>query len=104
MLELVKKYAKMYENELISIRKDLHSHPEIGRQEYRTQKIIIGLLNDLGCFTVKKCADTGVLAIIEGKKAKSDRCIGIRADIDALGIEDLKDVEYKSQNNGICHA
>jgi len=104
MLELVKKYAKEYEKELISIRKDLHSHPEIGRQEYRTQKLIIGLLNDLGCFEVKKCADTGVLAIIKGKKAVNEKCIGIRADIDALGIEDLKEVEYKSQNKGVCHA
>ena len=104
MLELIKKYAKEYEKELISIRKDLHSHPEMGRQEYRTQKLIIALLNDLGCFEVKKSADTGVIAIIEGKKSKNSRCIGIRADIDALGIEDLKEVEYKSQNKGVCHA
>lgn len=104
MLELIKKYAKMYEKELISIRKDLHSHPERGRNEYRTQKLIISVLSDLGCFSVKKCAETGVLAVIEGKKAKNDKCIGIRADIDALGIEDLKEVEYKSQNEGVCHA
>ena len=104
MLELIKKYAKMYEKELISIRKDLHSHPERGRNEYRTQKLIISVLNDLGCFSVEKCAETGVLAVIEGKKAKNDKCIGIRADIDALGIEDLKEVDYKSQNKGVCHA
>lgn len=104
MLELIKKYAKMYEKELISIRKDLHSHPERGRNEYRTQKLIISVLSDLGCFSVKKCAETGVLAVIEGKKAKNDKCIGIRADIDALGIEDLKEVDYKSQNEGVCHA
>lgn len=104
MLELIKKYAKMYEKELIFIRKDLHSHPERGRNEYRTQKLIISVLSDLGCFSVKKCAETGVLAVIEGKKAKNDKCIGIRADIDALGIEDLKEVEYKSQNEGVCHA
>ena len=72
MLELIKKYAKMYEKELISIRKDLHSHPERGRNEYRTQKLIISVLNDLGCFSVEKCAETGVLAVIEGKKAKND--------------------------------
>lgn len=104
MIELIKKYAKEYEQELIAIRKDIHSHPEIGRKEYRTQKLIIDLLNNLGCYDIKKSADTGVIALIEGKKAKSNKCIGIRADIDALGIEDLKDVDYKSQNKGVCHA
>ena len=104
MIEVIKKYAKEYEQELIAIRKDIHSHPEIGRKEYRTQKLIIDLLNNLGCYDIKKSADTGVIALIEGKKAKSNKCIGIRADIDALGIEDLKDVDYKSQNKGVCHA
>lgn len=104
MIELIKKLAKEHYNELKGIRRDLHSHPEVGKEEYRTQKLIISVLNDLGCFQVQKSANTGVIALIEGKKGKNDKCIGIRADIDALGIEDLKEVEYKSQNKGACHA
>ena len=93
MIELIKKLAKEHYNELKSIRRDLHSHPEVGKEEYRTQKLIISVLNDLGCFKVQKSANTGVIALIEGKKGKNDKCIGVRADIDALGIEDLKEVE-----------
>lgn len=104
MLTKIKDITKDIYQKLVKIRRDIHMHPEIGLQEFRTQELIINLLNDLGCYQINKSATTGVVALIEGKKEKSSKCIGIRADIDALEIEDLKDVEYKSLHKGICHA
>lgn len=104
MIEKIKNIVKENYDKLVEIRRHIHSHPEIGGQEYNTQKLIIDTLENLGCYKIQKSFNTGVVALIEGKKSKSEKCIGLRADIDALGIYDLKDVEYKSQNEGVCHA
>lgn len=104
MIENIKKIVKENYDKLVSIRRNIHAHPEIGGTEYNTQKLIIETLESLGCYKIVKSFNTGVVALIEGKKGKSNKCVGLRADIDALGIYDLKDVDYKSQNDGICHA
>ena len=105
MLDKIKKIIKEDYNRLVSIRRDIHSHPERGRNEYRTQELIIKELEKLKTFKIVKSANTGVVALIKGTKNESNqKCVGLRADIDALGIEDMKDVEYKSQNKGVCHA
>ena len=105
MIEKIKQIIKDDYNRLVAIRRDIHSHPEIGLQEFRTQELIIKELEELKCFEIKKSAKTGVVALIKGKKETTNlKCVGLRADIDALGIEDMKDVEYKSQNKEVCHA
>ena len=105
MINKVKELTKNNYEDLVSIRRDLHSHPEYGFKEFRTQELVIKELEKLGCFKITKSAITGVVALIEGKKdCNAKKCIGLRADMDALSIVDMKEVDYKSQNYGMCHA
>lgn len=104
MINKIKQLTKDNYEHLVAIRRDLHSHPEYGFKEFRTQELIINELEKIGGYKITKAAQTGVVAVITGKKGESNKCIGLRADIDALSIVDMKDVEYKSQNYGMCHA
>ena len=79
----------------------LHRHPELGRQEYETQALILKELAEMG-IEAQKIADTGVLGIIRG--GKPGKTVAFRADMDALPIEETADVPYKSQNPGVMHA
>ena len=91
------------EKEYISeLRRYFHKYPEESLKEFETAKKIEKELDKLN-IPHKRVGETGVLGIIKGKK-KSDKVLAIRADIDALKVPDLKDVEYKSQNEGYNHA
>ncbi|WP_343231670.1 M20 family metallopeptidase [Tissierella simiarum] len=87
-------------NWVIDIRRDFHQHPELGMEEYRTRDKIIGYLNDMGIEN-KIVAGTGVLGIIKG--AKEGKTVALRADIDALPMEDKKEVAYRSKVQGKMH-
>ena len=93
--------AKAIAPYLEEIYKQLHSHPELGRQEYETQALILKELAEMG-IEARKIADTGVLGIIRG--GKPGKTVAFRADMDALPIEEIADVPYKSQNPGVMHA
>jgi amidohydrolase len=87
---------------LVDTRRDFHRHPEISRQEKRTTQRIIEILKTLGV-EVQEFADmTGVVGIVRGHQ--DGPTIGLRADIDALPIQELNDIPYKSQNPGAMHA
>lgn len=88
--------------ELIEIRRDLHMYPEISENEYRTCNKICEYLEKWNIEHVKGVAETGVVAIIRGKK--EGKTIGARADIDALPIEESNDLPFKSVNEGVMHA
>lgn len=77
-------------------------HPELGFNEHRTASIISGHLEKLGLKVCKNIAGTGVTGLIEGKNP--GKTIAIRADMDALPIQEQNKVEYASTNNGIMHA
>jgi amidohydrolase len=102
LLDLIKEKAQGIENEIKAIRCDIHMHPEVGGEEYRTQKLIIDYLMQIGVDEVKPIANTGVLGLIKG--LNPGKCIGLRADIDALPIVELNDAPYKSQTTGKMHA
>lgn len=91
-----------YEKELITWRRDFHSHPETGFKEIRTSKKIIEILENFDVTIVKDFSNTAVIAIVKGNKPGP--VVGLRADMDALPLTDAKDVEYKSKNEGVCHA
>ena len=93
--------AKAIAPYLEEIYKQLHSHPELGRQEYETQALILKELAEMG-IEARKIADTGVLGIIRG--GKPGKTVAFRADMDALPVEEIADVPYKSQNPGVMHA
>ncbi len=93
---------KDYNDYMVNHRRDFHQNPEIGFQEFRTSKIIADELENFGIEVVKDFCETAVVGII--KTNKPGPIIGIRADMDALEMPDEKNVEYRSQNQGICHS
>lgn len=94
--------AKNIKDWMVKIRRDFHMNPEFGMEEFRTRDRIVEYLEGLGIEYKKGIANTGVLGIIRGKK--KGKTIALRADMDALPIQDEKDVEYKSRVSGKMHA
>ena len=91
-------------NELTNIFKDLHEYPELGFEEIRTSKIVQEKLQEFGVDEIHtEIGKTGVVAVINGNQ-KSDNQIGLRADMDALPIEETTNLEYASKNPGKMHA
>ena len=102
MLEKIKSLAAQYADEFKSIRHYLHAHPELSYQEFNTSTFIQKKLSEFNIpFTI--LAKTGVVGIIEGKNPSS-RIIALRADIDALPIQEENNVPYKSTIDGVMHA
>ncbi len=92
-----------WEPELIATRRDLHMHPEIGLEEFRTSGIVAERLRLLGYTDIQTgLAITGVKAVLTG--GKPGKTLLLRADMDALPIEEESDVEYRSQTSGMMHA
>jgi amidohydrolase len=94
------KMAETMKSELVGIRRDLHMHPELGYEEKRTSGKIKEFLKSLG-IEYRETAGTGVCAIIRGN---GDKTIGIRADMDALPLQDKKNTVYSSKVTGKMHA
>src|ERR1700735_2229584 len=90
-----------HEADLISFRRDLHAHPEIGYHEYRTTRRIARRLEAAGLRPMVLPKGTGLMVDIGSDNGP---LIALRADIDALPITDEKDVAYRSTNRGACHA
>ncbi len=101
MYNIVEK-AKAISSKIISWRRDFHRHPERGFQEERTSKIVADELRRLGIEVVEGVGRTGVVGILRG--GKPGKVLAMRADMDALGIQEENDVPYKSVNDGIMHA
>ena len=92
---------KAITEEMIAIRRELHMYPELGTEELETQKRISALLTKWG-IEHKPCADTGIVGIIRG--GKPGNVVGLRADIDALPLQEDRSREYCSKNDGVMHA
>ena len=96
------KTVASYLPELTALRHDLHKHPELGFEEIRTAKTIAGTLERYGLEVHTGWAKTGVLGIL--RKGSSTRTIALRADMDALPVQERSDLEYRSVNGGVMHA
>lgn len=96
-------YVGTYLDELIALRQDLHAHPELGFEETRTSGIVADLLEKYGCTVHRTIGGTGVVGILEGRTGKGRR-IGLRADMDALPIEEETNLPYRSTHPGKMHA
>ncbi len=102
MLEKIKSLSEKYFSETQSYRHHIHSNPELSFQEFETSAYIQLQLKSLGiAFEVK--ADTGIVAHIYGNNADK-KVVALRADIDALPIQETNEVPYKSKNAGVMHA
>ena len=84
-------------------RRHLHSHPELSYKEYETMKYVSGELDKMGVSHKSGIVDTGIVATIESNDPSS-RFMALRADLDALPIQELNDVTYASCNPGVMHA
>ncbi len=87
--------------ELIHIRRDIHQHPELSFQEFRTAQLVADTLLEIGIQPQTGIGRTGVTAQIGNGNGPT---IAIRADMDALPITEKNDLPYKSQNPGVMHA
>ncbi|HHX11523.1 MAG TPA: amidohydrolase [Clostridiales bacterium] len=87
---------------LIQLRRHFHQYPEISMKEFNTAERIENELLQIGIKS-KRIGETGVFGIIEGN-GTSDRVVAIRADIDALAIQDVKTEDYASRITGVMHA
>jgi hippurate hydrolase len=100
--EQIRQLARQYATDFIAIRRHLHAHPELSYQEYNTSAFVQEQLKSLGIpFTVM--ATTGVVGMINGRNP-GKRIIALRADMDALPIQEANNVEYKSRHDGVMHA
>lgn len=100
--EKIHALADKYSPEFIAIRRRLHASPELSYQEFETSRIVQEYLTSLGIpFSIK--ATTGVVGLIEGRNP-SKKIIALRADMDALPIQEENDVPYKSTKPGVMHA
>ena len=97
----IKSLSKQHLDKVIEIRRHIHSNPELSFNEFNTADYITSVLSKMG-LPVTRMAETGLVVIIQGNKP--GKTIALRADIDALPIEEKNDVPYKSKNNGVMHA
>ena len=98
----IKELASRYKDEHIAIRRHLHAHPELSYQEFETSIFVQKQLQQYGIDHAVK-AGTGVIGLIKGKNPES-RIVALRADMDALPIEEANDIDYKSTKTGVMHA
>lgn len=94
--------AMALQDQLVTFRRDLHQHPELGMEEFRTADLVAEHLRNLGVEVRTGVGGTGVVGLIRG--ANAGPTIGLRADMDALPIQDQKSVSYTSQVPGKMHA
>lgn len=94
-----------YVPDLVAMRRDLHEHPELAYEEVRTSGIVARRLRALGLEVQTGIAKTGIVGLLRGGAAGSGaKTLAIRADMDALPIHELNEVEYRSQIDGKMHA
>lgn len=89
--------------EVISLRRRIHANPELSYEEKETSAFVKNFLRAEGITEISEAADTGVVALIHGGKG-SGKTIALRADMDALPIQEANEVEYRSTRAGVMHA
>lgn len=102
MIEKIKALARDIHPTIIKNRRHLHAHPELSFCEFNTSRFIKSKLDELG-IPWKEIANTGIVATISGKSGPG-KVIALRADIDALPITEVSEVEYISSSPGVMHA
>lgn len=103
MKQLIQQHSSNILDEAIAIRRHIHQHPELSFHEFETSKFVQSKLSEWGISFTAGIIETGVLAIINPEKS-SIKCIALRADLDALPIQEMNTIDYKSTNEGIMHA
>ncbi|TMI50698.1 amidohydrolase [Candidatus Bathyarchaeota archaeon] len=100
-LDLLKEAAEI-EPEIIKIRREIHQKPELAYREEVTSKLVAERLEALGIQVKRGVGGTGVLGVLKGPRP--GKVVGLRADMDALPLDEMADVEFKSKVKGVMHA
>jgi amidohydrolase len=99
----IRALSKQYLEQVTGWRRHLHAHPELSMQEHQTAAFVSARLTEMNIQHQTGVAQTGIVALIPGRNPEK-KTIALRADMDALPIEEANDVVYKSQNPGVMHA
>ena len=99
----IRTYVDSIFDELVSLRRDIHAHPELGMHETRTSALIRRELEKMGVDELQQPLPTAVVALIHGAKG-AGKCVALRADIDALPVHEESGVPFASQTEGVMHA
>ena len=91
----IKERAEEYFPEMVEIRRDIHRHPEIGRNEVRTSALIRKKLEEYGVDAIERPVPTAVVALIHGARGPG-RCVALRCDIDALPVQEETGLNIRS--------
>lgn len=103
MKQLIKQKAEAYFSLVQGFRHHIHAHPELSFEEYNTAAYISDQLTLMGVEHHIGIAGTGIVALVRGKNPEK-KCIALRADMDALPIEEANNTSYVSKNKGVMHA
>jgi amidohydrolase len=104
LMPIINRVADLHD-EITAWRRDIHAHPELLYDVHRTAASVADKLKGFGCDeVVTGIGRTGVVGVIRGKKGAGTRVIGLRADMDALPIQEANDIAYKSTVPGKMHA
>lgn len=103
MRDKIKQLAQAQQQEMIEIRRHLHRYPELSTEEKETGRYIETKLSEWGISYKGGYSGTGVLAVIEGRNPQK-RCVALRADMDALPIEEETGLSFASVHKGVMHA
>jgi len=88
-------YVRRWADDFTAIRRDLHAHPELGFEEHRTARLVCDQLTAFGIEHHAGIGKTGIVAVIEGRIDTCGRRIGLRADMDALPLQEENAVPYR---------
>ena len=96
-------HIRRWSDAFTDIRRDLHAHPELGFEEHRTARLVCDQLTAWSIEHHAGVGRTGIVAVIPGRSDASGRRIGLRADMDALPMQEENDVAYRSRYDGRMH-
>ncbi len=103
LLKKIKALSESYSKEIVDLRRHLHANPELSYEEFNTAKFVAAKLRSYGIEPKEGVATTGIVALIKGKNPDK-KTVALRADMDALPIEEANQVSYKSTRPGVMHA
>lgn len=96
-------HIRRWQDELVAVRHDLHAHPELGFEEHRTARIVAERLAALGIEHQTGIGKTGIVAVVRGRSTASGRSVGLRADMDALPMQEDNTFAHRSRYDGRMH-
>jgi hippurate hydrolase len=96
-------HIRRWQDELVALRRDLHAHPELGFEEHRTARVVSERLAALGIEHQTGVGKTGIVAVVRGQTTNSGRSVGLRADMDALPMQEDNTFAHRSRYDGRMH-